>query len=166
VPTIYPDRDLGRVGTLSLCPPTILPHLIEAILIKFDFTSAPPFNASAVSQAANTEGPEMTDFWIVGGLMSGAFVSPLYFLVMRWLTKSQRAAFFVLIGALLLAISAQIYNSSIAGHYLTLAEILAMFRPLSFFALTLGWFVCGFFHALVSLGRAWAPQAMPASAHD
>ena len=108
----------------------------------------------------------MTDFWIVGGLMSGAFVSPLYFLVMRWLTKSQRAAFFVLIGALLLAISAQIYNSSIAGHYLTLAEILAMFRPLSLLALTLGWFVCGFFHALASLGRAWAPQAMPASAHD
>jgi hypothetical protein len=108
----------------------------------------------------------MTDFWIVGGLMSGAFVSPLYFLVMRWLTRSQRAAFFVLIGALLLTISAQIYNSSIAGHYFSLADILAMFRPLSFLALTLGWFVCGFFHALASLGRAWAPRAMPASVQD
>jgi hypothetical protein len=108
----------------------------------------------------------MTDFWIVGGLMSGAFVSPLYFLVMRWLTRSQRAAFFVLIGALLLTISAQIYNSSIAGHYFSLADILAMFRPLSFLALTLGWFVCGFFHALASLGRAWAPHAVPASVQD
>ncbi|MBR1188356.1 hypothetical protein [Bradyrhizobium sp. AUGA SZCCT0160] len=98
----------------------------------------------------------MTDFWIVGGLM--AFVSPLYFLVMRWFTRSQRAAFFVLIGALLLAVSAQIYNSSIAGHALSLADILAMFRPLSFLALTLGWFVCGLFHALAFLGRAWAPQ--------
>jgi len=102
----------------------------------------------------------MTDFWIVGGLMSGAFVSPLYFLVMRWLTKSQRAAFFVLIGALLLAISAQIYNSAIAGNNLPLADILAM---LSFLTLTLGWFVCGLFHALVSLGLAWAPQAMAAA---
>ncbi|CAN7503269.1 hypothetical protein LJR220_004549 [Bradyrhizobium sp. LjRoot220] len=109
----------------------------------------------------------MTDFWIVGGLMSGAFVSPLYFLVMRWLTKSQRIIFFVLIGALLLAISAQIYNRSIAGHYLSLAEILAMFRPLSFLALTLGWFVCGFFHALAWLGRAWPPPlALPASLRD
>jgi hypothetical protein len=109
----------------------------------------------------------MADFWIVGGLMAGAFVSPLYFLVMRWLTRSQRIAFFVLIGALLLAISAQIYNSSIAGHDLPLADILAMFRPLSFLALTLGWLVCGFFHALASLGRAWAPQlALPASLHD
>ena len=109
----------------------------------------------------------MTDFWIVGGLMAGAFVSPLYFLVMRWLTRSQRVTFFVLIGALLLAISAQIYNSSIAGHYLSLAELLAMFRPLSLLALTLGWFVCGLFHALVSLGLAWAPQlALPASAQD
>lgn len=107
----------------------------------------------------------MTDIWIVGGLMAGAFVSPLYFLVMRWLTRSQRAAFFVLIGALLLATSVQIYNSSIAGHYLSLAEILAMFRPLAFLALTLGWFVCGFFHVLASLGRACAPQAM-ASAQD
>ena len=98
----------------------------------------------------------MMDVWIVGGLMSGAFVSPLYFLVMRWLTKSQRGAFFVLIGALLLATSAQIYNSSIAGHHLSLAEILAMFRPLSFLALTLGWFVCGLCHALVSLSRASA----------
>jgi hypothetical protein len=108
----------------------------------------------------------MTDFWIVGGLMSGAFVSPLYFLVMRWLTGSQRAAFFVLIGVLLLTISAQIYNSSIAGHYLSLTEILAMFRPLAFLALTLGWFVCGFIHALASLGRAWAPQLMLASSQD
>jgi hypothetical protein len=41
-----------------------------------------------------------------------------------------------------------------------------MFRPLSYLALTLGWFVCGFFHALASLGRAWAPHAMPASAQD
>ena len=104
----------------------------------------------------------MTDVWIVGGLMAGAFVSPLYFLVMRWLTRSQRAAFFVLIGALLLTISAQIYNSAIAGHYLSLSEILAMFRPLSFLALTLGWFVCGLFHALVSFGRAWVPQLVPA----
>jgi hypothetical protein len=108
----------------------------------------------------------MTDVWIVGGLMSGAFVSPLYFLVMRWLTRSQRAAVFVLIGALLLATSAQIYNSSIAGHYLSLADIPVMFRPLSFLALTLGWFVCGFFHAVPSLGRAWAPPAMAASTHD
>ncbi len=100
----------------------------------------------------------MTDFWIVGGLMAGAFVSPLYFLVMRWLTRSQRIAFFLLIGALLLAISAQIYNNAIAGHYLSLADIPTMFRPLSFLVLTLGWFVCGFFHALASLGRAWAPQ--------
>ena len=104
----------------------------------------------------------MMDFWIVGGLMAGAFVSPLYFLVMRWLTRSQRIAFFVLIGALLLVISARIYNSSIAGHDLPLAELLAMFRPLSFLALTLGWFVCGFFHALASIGWAWAP-ARPAS---
>jgi hypothetical protein len=108
----------------------------------------------------------MADFWIVGGLMSGAFVLPLYFLLMRWLTKAQRGYFFALIGALLLTTSAQIYNSSIAGHYLSLADILAMFRPLSFLALTLGWFVCGFFHALVSLGRAWAPQEMPASVQD
>jgi hypothetical protein len=98
----------------------------------------------------------MTDLWIVGGLMAGAFASPLYFLVMRWLTGSQRIAFFVLIGGLLLAISVQIYNSSIAGHHMSLAEILAMFRPLSFLALTLGWLVCGFFHALVSLSRASA----------
>jgi len=106
----------------------------------------------------------MMDLWIVGGLMAGAFVSPLYFLVMRWLTKSQRIYLFALIGALLLVVSAQIYNSSIAGHYLSLAELLAMFRPLSFLALTLGWFVCGFFHALASIGRAWAPQlARPAS---
>jgi hypothetical protein len=104
----------------------------------------------------------MEDFWIVGGLMAGAFVSPLYFLVMRWLTRSQRVYFFALIGALLLAVSAQIYNSSIAGHHLSVADILAMFRPLSFLALTLGWFVCGLFHALASLGLAWAPQAMPA----
>ncbi|MBR1251362.1 hypothetical protein JQ609_31145 [Bradyrhizobium sp. AUGA SZCCT0169] len=109
----------------------------------------------------------MTDFWIVGGLMAGAFASPLYFLAMRWLTRSQRAAFFVLIGALLLAVSAQIYNSAIAGHYLSLADILAMFRPLSFLALTLGWFVCGLLHALAFLGRAWAPQpARPASLHN
>jgi hypothetical protein len=108
----------------------------------------------------------MTDVWIVGGLMAGAFVSPLYFLVMRWLTKSQRVAFFVLIGALLLTISVQIYNSTISGHYLSPSEILAMFRPLSFLALTLGWFVCGLFHALASLARAWAPQAMPASLRD
>ncbi len=111
----------------------------------------------------------MTDFWIVGGLMAGAFVSPLYFLVMRWLTRSQRITFFVLIGALLLAISAQIYNSSIAGHDLSLADILAMFRPLSFLALTLGWFVCGFFHALATLCVVWglqAPRAMPASVQD
>jgi hypothetical protein len=107
----------------------------------------------------------MTDVWIVGGLMSGAFVSPLYFLVMRWLTKSQRVAFFVLIGALLMAISAQIYNSSIAGNNLSLSGILAMFRPLSFLALTLGWFVCGLLHALASLGRAWAPQ-LQASLRD
>ena len=106
----------------------------------------------------------MTDFWIVGGLMAGAFVSPLYFLVMRWLSGSQRAVFFVLIGALLLVISFQIYNSSIAGHYLSLTEIPAMFRPLSLLALTLGWFVCGLFHALVALGRAWAPQlVLPAA---
>jgi len=104
----------------------------------------------------------MTDVWIVGGLMAGAFVSPLYFLVMRWLTRSQRAAFFVLIGALLLAISVQIYNSAIAGHYLSLADIPVLFRPLSFLALTLGWFVCGLFHALVSLGRVWVPQLVPA----
>jgi hypothetical protein len=102
----------------------------------------------------------MADFWIVGGLMAGAFVSPLYFLVMRWLTRSQRIAFFALIGALLLATSVQIYNSSIAGHDLPLADILAR---LSFLALTLGWFVCGLLHALASLGLAWAPQAMPAS---
>jgi len=108
----------------------------------------------------------MTDVWIVGGLMAGAFVSPLYFLVMRWLTRSQRAAFFVLIGALLLAVSAQIYNGSIAGRYLSLTEILEMFRPLAFLALTLGWFVCGFFHALALLGRTWAPQAMAASAQN
>jgi phosphoglycerol transferase MdoB-like AlkP superfamily enzyme len=104
----------------------------------------------------------MIDVWIVGGLMAGAFVSPLYFLVMRWLSKPQRAAFFVLIGALLLAISVQIYNSSIAGHYLSPTGILSMFRPLSFLALTLGWFVCGLFHALASLGRAWVPQ-LPAA---
>jgi hypothetical protein len=102
----------------------------------------------------------MADFWIVGGLMAGAFVLPLYFLVMRWLTGPQRVTFFVLIGALLLVISAQIYNSSIAGHDLPLGDILA---KLSFLALTLGWFVCGLFHALASLGLAWAPQAMPAS---
>ena len=95
----------------------------------------------------------MADFWIVGGLMAGAFVSPLYFLVMRWLTRSQRIAFFALIGALLLATSVQIYNSSIAGHDLPLADILAR---LSFLALTLGWFVCGLFHALVCLSRASA----------
>ena len=106
----------------------------------------------------------MTDFWLVGGLMSGAFVSPLYFLVMRWLTRSQRITFFALIGALLLAVSAQIYNSSIAGHYLSLADILAMFRPLSFLALTLGWFVCGLFHALASLCGVRAQ--LPASAQD
>ena len=105
----------------------------------------------------------MADFWIVGGLMAGAFVSPLYFLVMRWLTRSQRAAFFVLIGALLLVISAQIYNRSIAGHDLPLADILA---NLSFLALTMGWFVCGLFHALASLGLAWAPQARPASLYN
>ena len=108
----------------------------------------------------------MTDVWIVGGLMAGAFVSPLYFLVMRWLTRSQRVAFFVLIGALLLTISVQIYNSAIAGHYLSPSEILAMFRPLSFLALTLGWFVCGFFHTLASLARAWAPQLLLVSLHD
>ena len=105
----------------------------------------------------------MADFWIVGGLMAGAFVLPVYFLVMRWLTRSQRLTFFALIGALLLAISAQIYNSSISGHDLPLADILA---NLSFLALTLGWFVCGLFHALASLGLAWAPQAMPAPAQD
>jgi len=107
----------------------------------------------------------MADFWIVGGLMAGAFVAPLYFLAMRWLTRSQRIAFFALIGALLLTIAAQIYSSSIAGHYLSLGDIPAMFRPLSFLALTLGWFVCGVFHALASLGRAWAPRlALPARA--
>ena len=105
----------------------------------------------------------MTDFWIVGGLMAGAFVSPLYFLVMRWLTQSQRATFFALIGALLLVISVQIYNSSIASHDLPLADILA---KLSFLALTMGWFVCGLFHALASLGLAWAPQARPASLYN
>jgi hypothetical protein len=99
------------------------------------------------------KGAEMADFWIVGGLMAGAFVLPLYFLVMRWLTGPQRVTFFILIGALLLAISAQIYHSSIAGHDLPLADILA---KLSFLALTLGWFVCGLFHALVSLSRASA----------
>ena len=108
----------------------------------------------------------MTDVWIVGGLMSGAFVSPLYFLVMRWLTRSQRIAFFALIGALLLATSAQIYNSSIAGHHLSLADILAMFRPLSFLVLTLGWFVCGLLHALASLCGVQAPQALRALAQD
>jgi hypothetical protein len=109
----------------------------------------------------------MTDVWIVGGLMSGAFVLPLYFLLMRWLTNGPRVAFFVLIGALLVAMSVQIYNNSIAGHYLSLTDILAMFRPLSFLVLTLGWFVCGLFHALFSLGRAWAPQlTLPASAQD
>jgi hypothetical protein len=109
----------------------------------------------------------MADFWIVGGLMAGAFVSPLYFLVMRWLTDGQRVVFFALIGALLLATSVQIYNSSMAGHYLSLADILAMVRPLSFLALTLGWLVCGLFHALVSLGRAWVPRlAMAVSAQD
>ena len=55
-----------------------------------------------ISGLRETQGAEMADFWIVGGLMAGAFVSPLYFLVMRWLTGSQRATFFVLIGALLL----------------------------------------------------------------
>ncbi|MGE9010646.1 hypothetical protein ACO2JO_18835 [Leptospira interrogans] len=39
----------------------------------------------------------MADFWIVGGLMAGAFVSPLYFLVMRiaarhFLCPDRRAA--------------------------------------------------------------------------
>ena len=101
----------------------------------------------------------MTDFWIVGSLMAGAFVLPLYFLVMQWLTRSQRITFFVLIGALLLAVSAQIYNSAIAGRDLPLADILA---KLSFLTLTMGWLVCGLFHALASLGLAWAPKAMPA----
>jgi uncharacterized membrane protein YciS (DUF1049 family) len=126
---------------------------IDTILLKFDFSSAPPFNASRVSQAENTQGAEMADFWIVGGLMAGAFVLPLYFLVMRWLTGPQRVIFFFLIGALLLTISAQIYNNSIAGHDLPLGDILA---KLPFLALTLGWFVCGLFHALVSLSRASA----------
>lgn len=108
----------------------------------------------------------MMDVWIVGGLMAGAFVSPLYFLAMRCLTKSQRVAFFVLIGALLLTISVQIYNSAIAGHQLSPSEILSMFRPLSLLALTLGWFVCGLFHALASLVRAWAPQLALSASQD
>src|SRR4051812_50011875 len=99
----------------------------------------------------------MTDVWIVGGLMAGAFVSPLYFLVMRWLTRSQRAAFFVLIGALLLAVSAQIYNGSNPGRFFSLGQILGKFRALAFLALTLGRVGCGFFPARAMLGRTWAP---------
>jgi len=98
----------------------------------------------------------MASFWIVGGLMAGAFVSPLYFLFMRLLGNGQRLYFFALIGALLLAASAQIYNCSIAGYEFSLG---AMFRPLSFLAFTLGWFVCGFFHGLALLGWARMPQA-------
>jgi hypothetical protein len=95
--------------------------------------------------------------------MFAAFVSPLYIFMMRWLTGWQRVYLFALIGGALVALSLQLSRTLPAqvGPY----DLLYHFRALSVFALTYGWFICGFFHALILSCRGWglrqALQATP-----
>ena len=111
----------------------------------------------------------MASLTIVCGLIFAVLVSPLYIFMMRWLGSWQRVYIFVLIGGVMVASSFQL-SQMLPAHLRPDDLLLYNFRTLSFFALTLGWFVCGFFHALISLCRGWgseqAPQATPEALQD
>jgi uncharacterized membrane protein len=131
-----------------------------------------PHNLSMYSlypAAATLQERSMASFLVVCGLIFAVLVSPLYIFMMRWLGGWQRVYIFVLIGGVMVASSFQL-SQMLPAHLRPDDLLLYNFRTLSFFALTIGWFVCGFFHAVISLCRAWgseqAPQATPEPVQD
>ncbi|MGQ0686846.1 hypothetical protein [Bradyrhizobium sp.] len=105
----------------------------------------------------------MTGFYIVCGFISAVIAAPLYSFMMLWLVGWQRIYVAVLIGAILLASSAQILRTQQLG---SLEHLVADLRVPFFIALTLGWLICGFLHAIISLCRGWGPEQAPEPAQD
>src|SRR5262245_48800920 len=99
----------------------------------------------------------MPDSLIVCAPIFAAFVSPLYIFIMRRLGDWRPVYVFAAIGGLSLALSFQL-RQALPAH--TWSDHLLPDHAGTYFfiALTLGWFVCGFFHAIGSLLRRQEPK--------
>ena len=96
----------------------------------------------------------MVGLLIMGGLISGAFVSLPYILLMRGMSKWQFVSVFGVISVMVLALSTQISDNSPFSM-----DIFARgFWQVCFFALVLGWFVCGLCHLLFGLCFGWRSE--------
>jgi hypothetical protein len=87
----------------------------------------------------------MEGFLLLIGAISALFVLLPYLLLMWRLTNRQRVAAFAAISVVLLVLSGQVFDLSHPSQN----QFLQGIWSLVFFALMLGWFVCGFVHAAV-----------------
>lgn len=101
----------------------------------------------------------MAAFLIICGLVCAVIAAPLYDLVMFWLNRWQRFYISILIGMLLLSSSVQILKAQQLRQLSQwqLLELIDHPKMTFFLALTIGWLICSFFHAAVSLFRGWGP---------
>jgi hypothetical protein len=109
----------------------------------------------------------MAGFFIICGLICAVVAAPIYSLVMLWLNRWQRFYVAALIGMLLLLSSAQILKAQQLGQLSLdhlLSRLIADPRVPFFLALTVGWLICGFFHAIISLCRGWGSEQSPDAA--
>ena len=110
------------------------------------------------------------EVFLIYGFICGVIAAPFYSLIMLWLGRWQRVYVAVLVGALLLASSVQILKTQQLGVLSAGQVITHHFGALFFLALTIGWLVCSFFHAIISLLRGWgtehAPDATPQPVQD
>jgi hypothetical protein len=100
----------------------------------------------------------MTGFYIVGGLICAVIAAPIYSFIMLWLAGWQRFFVALLIGMLLLISSAGLLETHQLGLLspdYVLGRLLADLRVPLFLALSIGWVICGFAHAIVALCRGW-----------
>jgi formate-dependent nitrite reductase membrane component NrfD len=87
----------------------------------------------------------MEGFLLLIGAISALFVLLPYLLLMWRLTNRQRVVAFAAISVVLLVLSGQVFDLSHPSQNQFLQGIWSFV----FFALMLGWFVCGFVHAAV-----------------
>ena len=109
----------------------------------------------------------MAGYLVLIGAISALFVLLPYVLLMRRLTNVQRVIAFAATSVALLVMSSQVFGlSHPSGN-----QLLQGIWSLVFFALMLGWFVCGFIHmTAVAVARLFhvllafchGPEAAPA----